>query len=119
MTFELIPTQPTVENDEEQAKKLNSSSISIITTFPEQEVDKNSVDDDSSLELLPPDGGYGWVVVFVGFLGSVLTDGIGYSFGLFYPIYMREFHQNGGVVAWVGSLSGGKQCCIVQLILRT
>ena len=60
-----------------------------------------------TFQIDAPDGGYGWVIVFLGFMVSVLADGVNYSFGLFYTVYITEFQANGADVAWVGSIAGG------------
>ncbi len=53
------------------------------------------------------DGGYGWFIVLQAFMVSVLTDGSTYSFGVFLPLYVREFHQNSATVSWIGSIASG------------
>ena len=42
------------------------------------------IDDDIGevLAPAPPDGGWGWVVVFASFLCNMILDGIAYSFGV-------------------------------------
>jgi len=52
-------------------------------------------------------GGYGWIIVIVGFIVSVLIDGSIYSFGIFFPVYIDFFGQNPATVSWVGSISSG------------
>ncbi|XP_049872731.1 monocarboxylate transporter 4-like isoform X2 [Pectinophora gossypiella] len=55
----------------------------------------------------PPDGGYGWVIVFASFMCNLVVDGIGYSFGIFLPELVKFFGLGKGTVAWVGSLLAG------------
>ncbi|XP_037087521.1 monocarboxylate transporter 12-like [Pollicipes pollicipes] len=55
----------------------------------------------------PPDGGYGWVIVFASFLCNMIVDGIAYSFGIFMPAFVEYFGEGVGKVAWVGSLLNG------------
>ena len=45
------------------------------------------------IEILPapPDGGYGWVIVFCAFICCFFVDGIAYSFAAFIPAYETEF----------------------------
>lgn len=33
--------------------------------------------------IVPPDGGWGWVIIFVTFLGCVILDGVSFSFSSF------------------------------------
>ena len=85
------------------------------------ESDSNLKDDEISSEITEtfhidaPDGGYGWVIVFLGFMVSVLADGVNYSFGLFYTVYIMEFQANGADVAWVGSIASGIYVGIMML----
>lgn len=55
----------------------------------------------------PPDGGYGWVVVFASFMCNLIVDGIAYTFGIFLPELVTFFGEGKGTVAWVGSLLSG------------
>ncbi|XP_013138060.1 PREDICTED: monocarboxylate transporter 4 [Papilio polytes] len=55
----------------------------------------------------PPDGGYGWVVVFASFMCNLVVDGIAYTFGIFLPELVAYFGEGKGTVAWVGSLLSG------------
>lgn len=40
----------------------------------------------------PPDGGYGWVVVFCSFMLQFIVDGISYAFGAFLRVYVEAFN---------------------------
>ncbi|VDM47292.1 unnamed protein product [Toxocara canis] len=53
---------------------------------------------------LPPDGGYGWVVVFAAFMSNFIVDGICNSFGAFITTYQQYFGQSKALVTLVGSL---------------
>lgn len=55
----------------------------------------------------PPDGGYGWVIVFASFMCNLIVDGIAYTFGIFLPEFVDYFGEGKGTVAWVGSLLSG------------
>lgn len=58
----------------------------------------------------PPDGGWGWVVVFASFMCNMIVDGIAYTFGVSFAYFAEEFIPEGegtGKVAWVGSLLSG------------
>jgi hypothetical protein len=43
---------------------------------------------------LQPDGGWGWIVVFSGFLCVFMIDGVGYSFGILLPYLMEDFENH-------------------------
>lgn len=55
----------------------------------------------------PPDGGYGWVIVFASFLCNMIVDGIAYTFGIFLGEFVTHFGKGKGEIAWVGSLLSG------------
>ncbi|XP_062714083.1 monocarboxylate transporter 14 isoform X2 [Aedes albopictus] len=55
----------------------------------------------------PPDGGYGWVIVFASFMCNMIVDGIAYTFGVFLNDFVDYFGEGKGTVAWVGSLLSG------------
>ena len=52
----------------------------------------------------PPDGGWGWVVVFASFFISVVADGVAFSFGTIYVELIKHFGASKSRTAWVGSL---------------
>lgn len=51
-----------------------------------------------------PDGGWGWIIVFVVFIGNGIMDGCIGSYGIFYPEIMREFGSGPVVTSLAGSL---------------
>lgn len=68
----------------------------------------SSDDEDSSSgqysEAKPPDGGWGWVVVFASFIVNLIADGITFSFGVIYVEFLNYFGEGKGKTAWIGSL---------------
>ncbi|XP_076687098.1 monocarboxylate transporter 5-like isoform X3 [Andrena cerasifolii] len=60
---------------------------------------------------LPPDGGWGWFVVLASFLIHVITDGVTYSFGLFYLELLYYFEDGKGATAWIASILVGVTLC--------
>lgn len=56
--------------------------------------------------VVPPDGGWGWVVMVVAFLSNFVIDGIMYSFGVFIEALCSEFDKLPGQITLIGSLSG-------------
>ena len=86
-----------------------------------QETDKQEVtskNEAQSESLEVPDGGWGWVVTFSSFFVSFFVDGIGFTFGIFLPEFLRYFGGSKGKTSmilsvFVGSyLTFGKRCCI-------
>ncbi|XP_056633574.1 monocarboxylate transporter 14-like isoform X1 [Diorhabda sublineata] len=57
----------------------------------------------------PPDGGYGWVIVFASFICNMVVDGVSFSFGLLLPFLVEHYGETKGTTAWVGSLLTGFQ----------
>lgn len=42
----------------------------------------------------PPDGGWGWMVVFASFMINAIVDGFCYSFGILLPEFTHHFNIN-------------------------
>ena len=42
----------------------------------------------------PPDGGWGWVVVFASFMINAIVDGLCFSFGIIMPEFVYHFNLN-------------------------
>lgn len=65
----------------------------------------SSDDEDVSFtEARPPDGGWGWVVVFASFMVNLIADGITFSFGVFYPHFLEYFGEGKGKTAWIAGI---------------
>lgn len=67
----------------------------------------SSSSDDEELSLAearPPDGGWGWVVVFASFMVNLIADGITFSFGVFYPHFLEYFGEGKGKTAWIAGI---------------
>ncbi|KAK3925717.1 Monocarboxylate transporter 14 [Frankliniella fusca] len=59
------------------------------------------------LVLLPPDGGYGWVVVAACFLMSLITDGAIYTIGFYQKSLQEDLAADSAAVALLASLCSG------------
>ena len=66
---------------------------------------------DSKLQPPPPDGGWGWVVVFATFMIQIITSGVTNSIGLFYLSFMHYFNEGKGATAWIASILVGVTRC--------
>ncbi|XP_017054587.1 monocarboxylate transporter 12 isoform X2 [Drosophila ficusphila] len=66
-----------------------------------------SCDMDLERQPTPPDGGWGWVVVFGSFMIHIVTDGMTYSFGIFYNEFLDYFNEGKGYTAWIASIMVG------------
>ncbi|GIX80701.1 monocarboxylate transporter 12 [Caerostris extrusa] len=74
--------------------------------------------EDEEIEFMmpePPDGGWGWVVVFCSFMIHVIVDGVTYTFGIFYLEFLRYFGESKGATAWVASIMVGTTFCVGPL----
>ncbi|XP_020297605.1 monocarboxylate transporter 12 isoform X3 [Pseudomyrmex gracilis] len=57
--------------------------------------------------VVPPDGGWGWVIVIASFMCNLFVDGIIFSFGVFLNDIADAFSVSKARVALVGSLQTG------------
>ena len=55
----------------------------------------------------PPDGGWGWVIVFASFMVHVIADGIAYSFGVYVEAFIEYFECTRSQIGLLGSLMLG------------
>ncbi|XP_070563215.1 monocarboxylate transporter 13-like [Ptychodera flava] len=62
-------------------------------------------------QSVPPDGGYGWVIVIAGFISFTLLNGTLYSFGVLFVALLRAFEGSKADTALIGAVFGG--CSIV------
>lgn len=81
----------------------------------EEDEDNMSVCDYHDLPP-PPDGGYGWVVVFASFMCNMIVDGIAYTFGVFLPDLANYYGETTSKTAWVGSLLSGMYLCAGPIV---
>ena len=57
--------------------------------------------------MVPPDGGWGWVVVAAAFICILIMDGISTSFGILVPVFRDEFNASVSQISLVNSLFTG------------
>lgn len=55
----------------------------------------------------PPDGGWGWVVVFASFMIHVIADGIAYTFGLFFVEISADLQGGRSATSGISSIMAG------------
>ena len=56
---------------------------------------------------LPPDGGWGWLVMMASFFTNLLVDGVCYTYATVYQGLMDTFEAGDTITALVGSLLPG------------
>lgn len=79
-------------------------------TFKTDEQEQEPFIEDAAVEtevIVPPDGGWGWMVVFGSFACNMIVDGIIFSFGVFLPKISESFNVKTAQIALVGSLLSG------------
>ncbi|XP_075167416.1 tarag [Haematobia irritans] len=57
--------------------------------------------------VLPPDGGYGWFIMFISFCCQIVVDGIIFGIGVILPHIAQEFHMPGSKVVLIASMQVG------------
>lgn len=95
--------------DRTLSNHMRHSSISSTTSSSMSSSDSESSSDEGSsigqfAEAKPPDGGWGWVVVFASFMVNLIADGITFSFGVIYAELLKYFGESKAKTAWIGSL---------------
>ena len=53
---------------------------------------------------VPPDGGWGWIVMISSFLMNVIVDGVCYTYSVFFYDLLIYFEQSRSKTALVGAL---------------
>lgn len=57
--------------------------------------------------LTPPDGGWGWAVVFASFMIHVLADGFTYTFGIYFVQLVQYYDATAAATSWIASILVG------------
>ena len=65
---------------------------------------------------VPPDGGWGWVIVFAAFVTNLIIDGICVSFGIMVTDLVEHFNASVAVVMLMGSLLLGVYQIVGELL---
>ncbi|KAK7105455.1 monocarboxylate transporter 14-like [Littorina saxatilis] len=76
-------------------------------------------EEDGEYEVIlpkPPDGGWGWVIVFASLLANIIVDGITYTFGIMLPKFQEAFNQPKRTIALAGSLQVGTYLCAGPIV---
>lgn len=58
--------------------------------------------------VIPPDGGYGWFVMFISFCCQIVVDGIIFGIGVILPHIAKDFQVPGSKVVLVASMQVGR-----------
>lgn len=57
--------------------------------------------------VIPPDGGYGWIIMVLSFISQLIVDGIIFSIGSILPAIERDFEVRPSVMVMVASVQIG------------
>ena len=57
----------------------------------------------ATIQEVPPDGGWGWVICFATFLCHFVVGGTYYSFGIMLPHLIEEFNSDHVTISMIGS----------------
>lgn len=79
-------------------------------------IDKSVLQEEKEVLPAPPDGGYGWVIVFASFMCNMVVDGIAYSFGILLPELIKEYGASKSKTALVGALLPGTTMLVGPLV---
>lgn len=63
-----------------------------------------------NLVVIPPDGGWGWVVVLAAFTSYFMAEGVICSFGIFMSEMSAAFNCNVSQVSLIGAIMTGSFC---------
>uniref|UniRef100_A0A914CBC6 Major facilitator superfamily (MFS) profile domain-containing protein n=1 Tax=Acrobeloides nanus TaxID=290746 RepID=A0A914CBC6_9BILA len=86
--------------------ELNGSHNAAETTLEDDDDLENRLEDAGLIK--PPDGGYGWVVVFASFMANVIVDGVIFSIGdVIVELWEKEFDTTTSMAAIAPSLLAG------------
>ncbi|GFU07310.1 monocarboxylate transporter 14 [Nephila pilipes] len=87
-----------IKNDGEEKTNHQLSTPSVSSSS------SSSGDSGTTTMPLPPDGGWGWVVVFAAFMINFIADGISFSFGVLFIDFVHYFGASKAKTSWVGSI---------------
>ncbi|CAG9824022.1 unnamed protein product [Phaedon cochleariae] len=90
-------------------RSVSVAAHSVMRTIPTRSVILPATDDNvaENYVVIPPDGGWGWVVVAVAFICYFIIDGTTYTFGIFLTDISKTFEVHPTRVALINSLLSG------------
>jgi len=78
-----------------------------VTPDPERPEDAELDDEHFLTPPAPPEGGWGWVVVFASMMCNFIVDGVCFTFGIFINEYTEYYGSSKGKTALIGALIPG------------
>lgn len=101
-TYTILPDQDLDDYLTKKADPIDEDVSENLTTTPSEDVSEDDIQ-----VVVPPDGGWGWVVVFASFMCNVVVDGIIFSYCMFLSEIADEFGVTKSQAALVGSMMSG------------
>lgn len=73
-------------------------------------IDRNDLENIEECVVIPPDGGWGWLVVAAAFTSFLVTEGIVYSFGVFLKNIADDLGCTRSQVSIIGAVKSSSVC---------
>ena len=102
---EMTPTKSSSETPKNGNLNNNDDKDNALTKFDIQKTEEN--EPTKATIVIPPDGGFGWVVMMASFCCNLIVDGIVFSFGSFIEPIQNDLGASKASIALVGSLLSG------------
>lgn len=64
--------------------------------------------------ILPPDGGYGWIIMFISFVCQIVVDGIIFTIGIVLPHIAKDFNIASSEVVLIASMQVGRLALLTK-----
>uniref|UniRef100_A0A0K2UYI8 Major facilitator superfamily (MFS) profile domain-containing protein n=1 Tax=Lepeophtheirus salmonis TaxID=72036 RepID=A0A0K2UYI8_LEPSM len=102
-------SNPNTTNDEHPSKTVGRQhTFSFSSVDADEENSKLILHENVGVELpSPPDGGWGWVIVFASFVCNLVLDGICYTFGVLMEPLVNYYDSSRSNISIIGSLLCG------------
>lgn len=78
--------------------------VSISVTDDKNKTNVVDEDDDDKYEMVPPDGGWGWLILLGSMLINILVPGTIKSFGVLFVEFLEAFQATPSAAAWIPAL---------------
>lgn len=84
--------------------KILPASNAVALTSPKRSPQRSPSKDTQEYELVPPDGGWGWLILAGSTLVNILVPGTVKSFGVLFVEFLEAFDASPATAAWIPAL---------------